>query len=131
MAGYVAAAVTCTATVSGTIASGGAGAPFLVLCGAAVTADGAATVVRINKDFCNSVKRLKRCQAQFDDLEGKCDGLSDQAQTDLKRLIKVQSRAHAEGALMHISTLSLWKHQVLPRNKKLVAQLKEVVNKYQ
>jgi len=129
-AGFVGAAGVCGSTVAFTLMAGGAAAPTLVFCGAAVMADGAVGVHVMRQNFENSKKRLKDCQGQFDNLEQKCDNLGGLAETDQKRLVKVQSSVHAEGVLMSISTLVMWKHQVLPKNKELVKQLQDVVGKY-
>lgn len=128
--GFVVAIGTCGNTGIATYVTRGAVARTLVVCGAAVTAEGAAVVYFIYKNFENRMKRLEtwRKQLKLNDLEQKCDSLGGQAETDQKRLIKVQRSVHAaESVLMSIPTLAMWKHQVLPRNKKLVKQLQDVV----
>lgn len=129
-AGALAAQFTCISTGIATASSAGSLAPTMALCGAAIAAEGAAGIYSLLDTFKNSVKRLRACQAQFDDLEHKCDNLGNQAETDQKRLAKVQATAQAEGVLMKISSLGWWKNQVLPKNKELVKQLQAVAGKY-
>ena len=131
VAGYVTSAAICAGTGVATVASAGTAAPTLVFCGASAAAAGAAGIIEAQKDFEASVKRLKLCQSQFDDLEGQCDDLSSKAATDQKRLIQLQASVGTERVFMNIPSLPIWKNQVLPKNKHVVELLKKVVQDYQ
>lgn len=131
VAGYLTSAAICTGTGVATVVTAGAAAPTLVACGTSAVVAGAAGIIEAQKDFEASVKRLKLCQSQFDDLEGQCDDLSSKAATDQKRLIRVQASVSTERVFMNIPSLPIWKNEVLPKNKQVVELLKKVVQDYQ
>jgi len=130
LAGWAATLTTCGGTVIATAATAGAAAPTLLACGVAVTGESIGLAAAVKQDFANSIQRLQDCQAQFDGLEKKCDTLRGKAKEDRQRLVEVEDRVHTQGVLMKVESIPVWKRLVLPKNEKLVKQLKDVVSLY-
>jgi len=123
--------LTCHATLILTLASWGSLAPTLGLCGAAVVGEGTGAVLSKNRFTTQTLaQRLNDCRRQWDHLERKCDKLLGKAKADRKQLMKVQSTVGAERVLMNVGAISIWKSQVLPKNKNLVRRLNGVVSFY-
>jgi len=84
----------------------------------------------LNHALHKSMQALTKSASLFNGLVGICDHLVGRAQADIDQLTEVQIKVDAQKHRMCVKTIPFWKHIILPKNKKLVEKLKNVVSSY-